>query len=399
VTTPEKISPWRRERLEKTHRLGRTKFILYWSVLPFTSVFTVAAIFLILIKGTVLSVPGTILILTLLAVLTAVFATGFGWVLWRTVDANYAATIAETSGQPAAAVEASAAKKAKADQTWLILLACSLVGKFLFALFPDKEAPSSSLRTMTIVIDVAMTVALIGYGVRVLRAPKSAKGGWSLVIGIGVLAAFGLFVMQGTGGMPITLPKRVEPPRPVDAQIKKDVDDLVQSTEPFRQMMRELDAMKKDSENQMNSVRLRGHLQSQIDQVKTSWDDLQHTKWIQTAAPERARKLTRENVRDYQKRLSEVSLAIDRLAAALAATRDVPVPDSETQYWQWAHDGCKLRQEQANLVITNWNAWHSRGLRPQHGEQGAWQAEFNRLDNEVEALTQKQMSAPTKFYP
>lgn len=129
-----------------------------------------------------------------------------------------------------------------ADRGWLVLTASILVLKFLFGLRPMGELPSPTLKAMTGLIDLAMAIGLIGFGVRVLRSQASGRGKWIFVLVIGIVAAFGLLVIRLNDGPRVELPPRLaQSPPPPD--VAKDVQELVESTKPLRDSLREIDSV------------------------------------------------------------------------------------------------------------------------------------------------------------
>jgi hypothetical protein len=136
-------------------------------------------------------------------------------------------------------------KKGAGDRVWVVVLAGTLVVRFLFALMPTDQLPSPTLKAITILIELAMVIGLIGSGVRVLRPQTAGRSMWGFVLVIGLLAGFGLLVIRLNGGPRVELPPRSAQSSP-PPDVSKDLNELVESTKPLREALRQGEALAKD---------------------------------------------------------------------------------------------------------------------------------------------------------
>ena len=121
---------------------------------------------------------------------------------------------------------------------------------------------------------------------------------------------------------------------------------------------------------------------------------------MQTPPADRPRKIAREDLRDYNKRLSEVQVSIDHLLDAMGSAPDSDsstLVASENRYWQLSRESCALCQQQARLLVDNWEEWHLNGLQTKTGEPKPWQKEVLQLQDQINGLSKQQLNTPTKL--
>jgi len=120
-------------------------------------------------------------------------------------------------------------KKGAGDRLSVFFFAGYLVVSFLFALKPTDQLPSPTLRAITILIELGMTIGLIGIGVRVLGSTSSSseRSKWALVLAVGLIAGFGLFVIRVTGGPRVQIPPRSTGSSTQLQGVAKDLRELI----------------------------------------------------------------------------------------------------------------------------------------------------------------------------
>src|SRR5947209_6777670 len=98
----------------------------------------------------------------------------------------------------------------KGDRITLVGLTIILVIHFVGLLGPTDEMPSSTLSTITILLEVGMVSALVALGFRVLRSlpPDALRGGWIFLLVVGAGAGLGIFGIRLSGGQRLELPPR-----------------------------------------------------------------------------------------------------------------------------------------------------------------------------------------------
>jgi hypothetical protein len=135
-----------------------------------------------------------------------------------------------------------------------VIVALFLVVTFSRRLFPIVEMPRRSEIVLGILIDLAMAVALVGLGTRILKAiPRGTpgRGGWLSLFVMGLISLLGIFVIHLNGGQRVEWqPRR---PQVTTEALPADLKDMV--------------------------TRIEGSVSS----FHKAQDEAENTRWMQTA--------------------------------------------------------------------------------------------------------------------
>ena len=283
-----------------------------------------------------------------------------------------------------------------------------LVYNFIRALMPVDELPSSAANGLSIVLELAMFIGVVGMAPRILRSvPEGgSRGGWIFLVIVGVIAGIGIFGIRLSGGQKVELAPRktattsaTPTPGMTDAELKS-FQDLFASLRrvpdsPFSASGPAATPSAAPSRapsppgNNFDELALQANMLPAVADYATALKRLQATRWIKSpdANSYHPQKITRADLHDAGEKLRELLAAIDKLRTDLDA-QTVPVPAAEKDFWRIKHETSIAFQKLTKLLEDNWNEWHVSGIEPKTGEARPWQKEALRLQGEVDKLKQ-----------
>jgi hypothetical protein len=287
----------------------------------------------------------------------------------------------------------------KRDRTIFVGAVIVLVYTFIQACMPVDEVPSQSLNFLSIVLELAMFVGVVGMAPRILRSvPEGAsRGGWIFLAVVGVIAGIGIFGIRLSGGPRVELSPRptvttsaTPTPGMTDAELK-GMHDLFVSIENARKKPSNAPSPPGDN---FNELALQTNMLPAVADYVTALKRLQATRWIKSpdANSYHPQKITRGDLHDAGEKLRELIATIDKLRKDLDA-QTLPVPAAEKEFWRIKRETSIAFQKLTKLLEENWNEWRVSGIEPKAGEAKPWQKEALRLQGEVDKLKQTEQTS------
>ena len=278
------------------------------------------------------------------------------------------------------------ARTRKWQRVLFVIVALSLIITFVRRLFPIEEMPRRSAVVLMMIIDLALTIALVGLGTRILRAiPKGTpgRGGWLSLFVAGIISLLGICAIHLSGG------QRVEW-QPRRSQAKTD-------------------ALPADLKDRVS--RIEGLLAA----FKKAETDAENTRWVQTShnAPAEIQKLSREDLREFLATQRAMLDAIDRILEYLAKpnlaadfnrvfsyaesrgiTGGRKRPKIDPRPWRLLRQIFVADFNANKIIEENWEEWRLITSPPPEAERKPWQKEVDRLIAEREAAEKELKELP-----
>lgn len=241
-----------------------------------------------------------------------------------------------------------------------------LVLKFIWRLMPADELPSTELNLLTIGLELALVVGLIGLAPRVLRSvpEDSGRGGWIFLLVAGVAAALGIFGLRLTGGSTVELPPRSSSESPEAPGLRKQLHGLINS-------------------------------------ANKAGEKIQPNRCVQAVIkrdPAEVRKLTRQDfeevrngqreLRDYIERILDVFAQAESKGISLPTERSVGGA-TKVETWRAALEASKAGNEEFGLIEQHWDEWVADPFPAAESDLKPWRREVNRLSDVAAAASQK----------
>ena len=291
------------------------------------------------------------------------------------------------------------------DRIIFASIAVLLALKFVGRLMPASEIPSSTLSTMTLLLDIALVVGLVGLAPRVLRSlpADSSPSGWIFVLIVGGAAAIGIFAIRLSGGPQVKLASRktaVTSPSqtPIFSETEsKDIQNLFASLKKAEEATKNLSlpnfssppssSPASSAANDMALLALKTHLLPAVADYVQARDRLQQTRWLKSPGVNayHPQKITAADLRDAGEKLRQLIVSVDKIIADLKAST-VPVPAAETEFWRAKREISVLFQDLTKLLEVHWKEWHVTGIGPGKGDLKSWQQEALQLQTEIDRL-------------
>lgn len=254
----------------------------------------------------------------------------------------------------------------KRDGTLFVTAAVFLVLKFIWRLMPVDELPSTELNLLTIGLELALVVGLIGLAPRVLRSVPEGSGrsGWIFLLVAGVAAALGIFGLRLAGGPIVELPPRSPSESPEADGLRKQLHGLISS-------------------------------------ANKAVAKIQPNRWVQAVVKRDAaevRKLTRQDfqevrngqreLRDYIERILDVFAQAESKGISLPTERSVGGA-TKVETWRAALEASKAGNEEFGLIEQHWDEWVADPFPAADSDLKPWRREVNRLADVAAAASQK----------
>lgn len=261
----------------------------------------------------------------------------------------------------------------KREQILLVLASLYLCGTCVRRLLPISEMPSPALNTLSLIVECALTFAVVALGFRVLKAlpaQNGGRGGWVAIMLAGVLGALGVFGIRLSGG------PRVEwPPRPTQSE-----SNAAALPPDLAQLLARADAV------------MSAYSAAEIAAVNSRWGKTD---------PSAYRTLPRSALTEQLALQRTLVDATDRIIALLEEPATAPnmlrlVSETKARgqipQFDFKPDGWRLlRRIFAGsyrilvLVDANWDEWRATPAIPENGKP--WQKEILALVQEVETTS------------
>jgi hypothetical protein len=251
-----------------------------------------------------------------------------------------------------------------------LLVFVSIALMFTFAkdlFFPSHESQSLGLNLITLLLRVGMVVGLVGLSIQISKEPSTEGGSWKMWSGLGLLAAFGMLVLQLSGPSS----KRLSAPVAIAAEATPTMTPAPGIN--YNQLFAKMHLIGRKPECQAKAFEVNG------------------TVWVMDPGSNafHPQKITRTDLHDYNEKMSELLAAIDHVLEAAAVAAASEMPKEEERLWRADRAMVSNRYEQTKLLEANWDEWHLSGIKPKTGEAKPWQKEAARLQSEIDAAPKK----------
>jgi hypothetical protein len=221
---------------------------------------------------------------------------------------------------------------------------------------PAGEAPSPTLNTLSILLELGMLIGVIGIVPGILRSlPEDApRGGWIFLLVVAVVSGIGIFGIRMAGGPRVELPPRT-------------------------------------SSTSSATEGLPHQLHEQLAALDTLSNKLVATKWLQTVAtedPAKIRTLTRENLQEPRGLSGEMRDCADRILKVFAEATAKGVAHStlsddpgaaRPETWQTTREVYVATSDYLGLIEQHWDEWVANPFPAEKSDLKPWQVEIQRL--------------------
>ena len=255
----------------------------------------------------------------------------------------------------------------KRDRTIFVGAVILLVYNFIRALMPVHELPSASLNVLSITLELAMFIGVVGMGPRILRSvPEGgSRGGWIFLLVVGVVAGLGIFGIRISGGPWVELSPRTS--RTADSGLHHQLHEQLVALEGLSQKFAE-------------------------------------THWIQTFATQDTAKiqtLTRDNLQEARAICGEMREHADRILKVFADATAQGVAHStlsdepsaaRLETWQATRESYVATYDYLGLIEKHWDEWLADPFPTATSDSKPWQVEIRRL-MDVAATSARQAHA------
>lgn len=287
------------------------------------------------------------------------------------------------------------ARARKWDRGLFVIVALFLVVTFIRRLFPIEEMPRRSEIVLGILIDLAMAVALVGLGTRILKAiPRGTpgRGGWLSLFVTGLISLLGIFVIHLNGGQRVEWqPRR---PQVTTEALPADLKDM--------------------------TLRMEGLVAS----FKKAEAELENTRLVRTVNknPDEGKKLSREDWRDCIAKQRAVVDATDEMLEFLTKPDFAPNfnrvfsyaesqgltggrkrPEIDPRPWRLLRQRYAAEYSLNKKMEDHWEEWHSTESSPPNAKPERWREEVEELAADAKdaqkQLNQLSTPAPSKPTP
>jgi hypothetical protein len=231
-----------------------------------------------------------------------------------------------------------------------------LVYNFIRALMPVDEVPSSTLNGLTIAIELAMFIGVVGMVPRILRTlPEGApRGGWIFLLVVATISGLGIFGIRLSGGPRLELAPRT-------------------------------------SSTSSSDRGLRHQLHEQLVALDELSRKLATSRWFQTFATQdeaKIRTLTRENLQEAHGLSGEMRERVDRILKVFADATAQGVAHStlsdepaaaRPETWQATRESYVATYDYLGLIEKHWDEWLADPFPTARRDLKPWQVEILRL--------------------
>jgi hypothetical protein len=287
--------------------------------------------------------------------------------------------------------------KPRRTQNWqrvlFVIVGLGLIITFVRRLFPIEEIPRRPVIGLTIVIDLALAIALVGLGSRILKAtPKgtTGRGGWLALFLAGLISSVGIFVIHLSGG------QRLE----VHSRSQSKSEDLPADLKDMALKMEDLNADFKKAQAEEQNTRWFRVSNESAEEIKRI---LNRQDWQEYIAKQRTVIETIDRMLEF---LSKPNLAADlnrvyNFAQSRGLTGGRMRPNIDLQSWRLFRQRYVAEYNYNKILEEHWDEWHSP-QDSQNAEPQPWRKEVDRLINEareadkqLKELTRTSKSTPT----
>ena len=245
----------------------------------------------------------------------------------------------------------------KGTRTTVVMATILLVYNFIRALMPVDEVPSSTLNGLTIAIELAMFVGVVGMVPRILRSlPEGApRGGWIFLLVVAIVSGLGIFGIRLSGGPRVELPPRTS------------------------------------STSSTADGGLRHQVHEQIVALEKLSKKLAASRWLQTFVtqdPVKIRTLTRQDLQEERALCRDIRECADRILKVFADATAKGVAHStlsdepgatRPETWQATREAYSATYDYLGLIEQHWDEWLANPFPAEESDLKPWQVELQRL--------------------
>lgn len=242
--------------------------------------------------------------------------------------------------------------------------AICLVLIFVWRLLPAHESPSPTLNTLSLVLELALVIGLVGLAPRVLRSlpAGSARGGWTFLLVVALASALGIFGIRLSGGPRIIAAKRAH--------------------------FADLELPVRTSTESLEAAEMRVRLSSFIGSAGTSGDRFANSRWIEVLAsrdPAQVRTLTRREVQEARASCRELEEWTEKILKVFdeAESKRIDVSDASLvpaanrrETWLVGREEFGAAGDYMDVVDQHWDEWRANPFPADGTDLKPWQEEL-----------------------
>ena len=244
----------------------------------------------------------------------------------------------------------------KGQRTMVVMATILLALTFIWRLMPADEVPSPTLNALSILVELAMLIGVVGMVPRILRSlPEGApRGGWIFLLVVAIVSGLGIFGIRLSGGPRVELPPRTSSTSTADGGLP-------------HQMHEQLVAM----ERLIKKIAATGWFQTFV-----------------TQDPVKIRTLTRQDLQEERALCLEMRECADRILKVFAEASAKGVAHStlsdepgatRRETWQATRDLCSATYDYLGLIEQHWDEWIANPIPAVGANLQPWQLEIQRL--------------------
>ena len=221
---------------------------------------------------------------------------------------------------------------------------------------PVDEVPSPALNGLSITIELAMFIGVVGMAPRILRSlPEGAlRGGWIFLVVVGVISGIGIFGVRLSGGPRVELSPRTPSTSSSDNGLRHQVHE------------------------QMVAVEKLSH-------------KFAASRWIQTFVtqdPVKIRTLTRQDLQEERTLCRDMRDCTDRILKVFAEASAKGIAHStlsdepgatRAEGWQKTREVYSTTYDYLGLIEQHWDEWIANPIPAPGANLQPWQLEIQRL--------------------
>lgn len=257
-------------------------------------------------------------------------------------------------------------KKAGRDRGLFGAAALCLVLTCVWRLLRADESLSPTLNTLSIVLELALVIGLVGLAPRVLRSlpAGSARGGWTFLLVVALAAALGIFGLRLSGRPRLIAAKRAH--------------------------FADLELPVRSSTESLEAGEMRIRLSSFIQQAAKSGDRFANSRWLAVWAsrdPAQVRTLTRREFQAARASCREVEEWTEKILKVFdeAASQRVDLSDASLvpaanrrETWLVAREEFGSAGDYMGVVDQHWDEWLANPFPAEGAQLKPWQEELQR---------------------
>lgn len=243
----------------------------------------------------------------------------------------------------------------RGERTTVVMATILLALTFIWRLIPDDEAPSSTLNTLSILLELGMLIGVVGLVPRILRSlPEGApRGGWIFLLVVAVISGVGIFGIRLAGG-----PRGELSPR--------------------------------SSSTSSVAEGLHDQLHEQLVSLEKLSNKLTSSRWLKafvTQDPAKVRTLTRQDLQEQRALSREMRECVDRILKVFAEATQKGIAHASLskepgatrlETWQATREVYSLTYDYLGLIEQHWDEWLANPF-PAESDLKPWQVELQRV--------------------